>query len=131
MQPQLDHLTVQSADRRAAARLLAEILDAPWAAEGGIGPFSAVYVNDGLTLDFDQADGAFPVSHYCFRVSDAAFDGLVQRLRDKGIGFRSLPHGPDDGRIHLASGGRIVYWSAPDGHVWEALTTSYARQKTA
>jgi hypothetical protein len=21
-----------------------------------------------------------------------------------------------------------VYWSQPDGHVWEALTVSYARQ---
>jgi len=24
-------------------------------------------------------------------------------------------------------GGRVVYWSEPDAHVWEALTVSYAR----
>jgi len=33
-----------------------------------------------------------------------------------------------DMRINTEHGGRIVYWSEPDGHVWEALTVSYARQ---
>jgi hypothetical protein len=31
-------------------------------------------------------------------------------------------------QINTHHGGRIVYWNAPDGHVWEALTVSYARQ---
>lgn len=131
MQPQLDHLTVQAADRKASARLLAEILDVPWAEEAGIGPFSAVYVNDGLTLDFDQADRAFPVSHYCFRVAELAFDRIVGRLQDKGIAYRSTPHGPADGRVNTMAGGRLVYWGEPDGHVWEALTASYARRTAA
>jgi hypothetical protein len=26
---------------------------------------------------------------------------------------------------------RLVYWSEPDGHVWEALTVSYARRTPA
>ena len=30
--------------------------------------------------------------------------------------------------VNPAFGGRLVYWSEPDGHVWEALTVSYARQ---
>jgi catechol 2,3-dioxygenase-like lactoylglutathione lyase family enzyme len=131
VQPQLDHLTVQAGDRKASARRLAEILDVPWAEETGIGPFSAVYVNDGLTLDFDQADRAFPVSHYCFRVDDLAFDRIVGRLQDQGIAYRSTPHGAADGCVNTAFGGRIVYWGEPDGHVWEALTASYARRGTA
>lgn len=129
--PQLDHLTVQSRDRKAAARLLADILGVSWAEEGGIGPFSAVYVNDGLTIDFDQADQAFPVSHYCFRVGDPAFDAIVGRLQARGIPYRSTPHGRPDGQVSAAFGGRIVYWSEPDGHVWEALTASYARRTPA
>jgi hypothetical protein len=71
---ELDHALVPSRDRRAAAELLASLLDVPWA-ESAVGPFCPVYVNDGLTLDFDQADGPFPVLHYCFRVSEAEFDG--------------------------------------------------------
>ena len=127
MSVQLDHTIVPSHDRRAAAELLADLLGVPWATTG-IGPFCPVYVNDGLTLDFDQAEGPFPVLHYCFRVGDSEFDGIVQRLQARGIAYRSTPHGPVDGRINTQHGGRIVYWSEPDGHVWEALTVSYARR---
>ena len=66
----LDHAIVPSRDRKAAAELLATLLGVPWA-ESGVGPFCPVYVNEGLTLDFDQAEGPFPVQHYCFRVSEA------------------------------------------------------------
>jgi hypothetical protein len=124
---QLDHLVVPSRQRHAAARQLAGILGVPWA-EAGIGPFSAVYVSDTLTLDFDQAEGDFPVLHYCFRVEDAAFDAILGRLREQGIPYRGSPHGPADGRTGVFGAGRIVYWSEPDGHYWEALTVSYARE---
>jgi hypothetical protein len=107
--------------------LLATLLGVPWA-ESGVGPFCAVYLNEGLTLDFDQADGPFPLQHYCFRVSEAEFDGIVARIRARGIEYRSTPHGPANMQVNTQHGGRIVYWSEPDGHVWEALTVSYARQ---
>lgn len=127
MSVQLDHTLVSARDPRAAAELLAAILDVPWS-ETGVGPFCPVYVNDGLTLDFDRAEGAVALQHFCFRVDDAGFDGIVARLAERGIAYRSMPHGPVDQRINTAHGGRIVYWSEPDGHVWEALTMSYARQ---
>lgn len=123
---ELDHAIVPSRDRRAAAELLAKILDVPWS-DSAIGPFCAVYVSDSLTLDIDQAEGAFPVLHFCFRMSDAAFDALMHRLQALAIAYRSSPHGPVDRCINTRHGGRIVYWSEPDGHVWEALTVSYAR----
>lgn len=126
----LDHTLIPARDRKAAARLLATLLGVPWA-ESGVGPFSPVYVNEGLTLDFDQADGACPVLHYCFRVSETEFDGIVARLRTAGIEYRSTPHGAVDMQLNTEHGGRIVYWSKPDGHVWEALTVSYARQPKA
>ena len=127
MSVELDHVIVPARDRRAAAELLATLLGVRWA-ESGIGPFCPVYVNDGLTLDFDQAEGAFPVQHYCFRVSETEFDDILARIRAGGIGYRSTPHGPADRQVNTQHGGRIVYWSEPDGHVWEALTVSYARQ---
>jgi catechol 2,3-dioxygenase-like lactoylglutathione lyase family enzyme len=127
MSVQLDHTIVFARERKKAAALIAAILDVPWA-ESGIGPFCPVYVNDGLTLDVDELDHAVPIQHFCFRVDDAAFDGIVARLAERGIAIRSTPHGPVDGRVNTAHGGRIVYWSEPDGHVWEALTVSYARR---
>lgn len=127
MSIQLDHMIVPTHDSKAAAKLLAFILDVPWA-EPGTGPFCPVYINDGLTFDFDQTEGPFPIQHYCFRVGEAEFDGIVERLKACGIAYRSTPHGPVDMRINTEQGGRIVYWNEPDGHVWEALTVSYARQ---
>jgi hypothetical protein len=130
MAVQLDHLLVPSHDRVSAAEFLAGLLGVPWAASG-VGPFSPVYVNDGLTLDFDQVDGEFPILHFCFRVSEAEFDSILARIVTAGIAYRSSPHGPADSRINTAHGGHIVYWSEPDGHVWEMLTESYARRPPA
>ena len=127
MSIQLDHTIVPSRDQRAAAELLGKILGVPWS-QTGVGSFCPVYVNEGLTLDIDQTEGEFPVLHYCFRMSDAEFDALLARLVALGIEYRSLPHGPADGQVNSHHGGRIVYWSQPDAHVWEALTVSYARQ---
>ena len=123
---QLDHVLVPAGDRVAAARLLGTLLGVPWS-ETSVGPFSAVYVNDGLTIDFDQDDGPFAVHHLCFRVSEPEFDAILGRLVAAGIRYRSSPHGPVDGEVNTDHGGRIVYWGEPDGHVWEILTHSYAR----
>ena len=51
----LDHAIVPARDQRASAQRLAELLGVPWSATT-IGPFSAVYVNDGMTLDFQDTD---------------------------------------------------------------------------
>jgi hypothetical protein len=126
MSPQLDHLIVPARDRDAAARMLAEILGVDWG-PARIGPFTAVYVNDALTLDFDTWTEPFPLGHYCFRVTEPEFDAILARLVSRGLPYRSLPNGPVDHTINTSVGGRVVYWSAPDGHAWELLTESYAR----
>ena len=123
----LDHLMVPARDKLASARRLAELLGVPWAASG-IGPFAPVYVNDGLTLDFDEWNEPVPRIHFCFRVSETEFDAILGRIRAAGIPYRSSVHGPVDSAVDTAHGGRIVYWSEPDGHYWEMLTESYARQ---
>jgi hypothetical protein len=128
MQIVLDHATVPSRDSKAAADLLAFLLGVS-TGKSKAGPFYAVYVSDSLTLDFDQSEGPFPVQHYCFRVSDAEFDAVLARLSSRRIKHRSTPHGEADMKVNTEHGGRITYWNEPDGHVWEILTVSYARQK--
>jgi catechol 2,3-dioxygenase-like lactoylglutathione lyase family enzyme len=123
----LDHIIVPARNRVASAKLLAQLLGVPWS-ETGVGPFSPVYVNDGLTLDFDETSEPFPVQHYCFRVAQEEFDAILERIRAAGIGYRSSSHGPVDMRVNTQHGGSIAYWDKPDGHVWEILTVSYARQ---
>ncbi len=123
----LDHILIPVRDRVASAKLLASLLGVPWA-EAGVGPFSPVYVNEGLTLDFDQADSAYPIQHYCFRVSEEEFEAILGRIRAAGIKYRSTVHGPVDMKVDTQHGGSIVYWNEPDGHQWELLTVSYARE---
>jgi catechol 2,3-dioxygenase-like lactoylglutathione lyase family enzyme len=124
---ELDHFIVPSRHQVDSARLLGNLLGVPWA-ESGIGPFSPVYLNDGLTLDFIETDEQFPVHHYCFRVAPEEFDAILARIGAAGIQHRSSVRGPMDMQVSTQFGGRGVYWNQPDGHQWEMLTVSYARQ---
>ena len=125
---ELDHVLVPTKDQAASAKLLAELLGVTWS-DKVAGGFAAVYVNDGLTLDFQSTDESFPVEHFCFRVSDAEFDAVLGRIKKKGIKFRSAVFGPVDMKINELMGGRGFYWNEPDGHQWELLTKSYAREE--
>jgi hypothetical protein len=126
MSIELDHTIVPSHHKIASAKRLAELLGVPWA-ETGAGPFSPVYVNDGLTLDFVETAEPFPIYHFCFRVSPEEFESILGRINAAGIEYRSNVHGPTDMQINTQYGGSIVYWNEPDGHQWEILTVSYAR----
>jgi hypothetical protein len=119
----LDHTIVPSRNQVASAKLLAELLDVPWAATGA-GSFSPVYVNDGLTLDFQDTDEQFPIYHFCFRVNQTDFDAILTRIQAAGISYRSTVGGAVDRRVDPHYGN--VYWNEPDGHQWEMLTVSYA-----
>jgi hypothetical protein len=124
---QLDHLMVPSRNKLHAAKLLAELLGVAWS-ETSVGPFAAVYVNDELTIDFDEWTDPVPMIHYCFRVNPDEFDDILARIKAAGIPYRSNVHGPIDFSIDTQHGGSIVYWNEPDGHQWEMLTVSYARR---
>jgi hypothetical protein len=122
----LDHLMVPSRDKIAAATLLAELLGVPWS-QTGVGPFAPVFVNDGFTIDFDEWTDPIPAIHYCFRVGPDDFDAILLRIQKADIPYRSSVRGPVDFQIDTQHGGSIVYWNEPDGHQWEMLTVSYAR----
>ncbi|MES2604172.1 MAG: VOC family protein, partial [Pseudomonadota bacterium] len=107
---------------------LAQLLGVP-CGNASEGPFFAVYINDGLTLDFIETDEDFPVEHFCFRVSEKEFDSILGRIQAAGISYRSSVRGPVDGLVNTDYGGRMIYWNVPEGHQWEILTVSYARQK--
>jgi hypothetical protein len=125
---ELDHFIVPSHDRRASARRLAELLGVAWE-DTVLGVFSPVYLNDGLTLEFAQTEDAYPVHHYCFRVSDDEFERILGRLKAADVEYRSNVHGPVDFKVSTEFGGKGVYWDEPDGHHWEMLTVSYAREQ--
>ena len=96
--------------------------------EADRGHFTPVYVNETLTLDFAKRE-EFKSHHYCFHVEDEAFNGIYERVLAAGITYRSTPLGDDDLQLNTRLGGRNFYWNDRDGHIWEVLTVSYARQE--
>src|SRR6218665_3589604 len=99
----LDHTIVPSRHKSESARHLAELLGVLWG-EAAAGLFAAVYINDGLTLDFIDTDEDFPVYHFCFRVSQDEFDAILARIQAKGIPYRSSVRGPMDLQINTDYG---------------------------
>ncbi len=60
--------------------------------------------------------------HYAFKVGDAAFDGIFERIRAEGIPYGSGPFSPEDMAINHHNGGRGFYFRDPAGHLLEVLT---------
>jgi len=75
------------------------------------------------------ASGPVPINHYCFRVGDADFDAIFERIKKAGVKFSSTLVGEPDYKIYTHFGGKGVYFIDADGHGWEVLTVSYARQR--
>ena len=115
----LDHMIVPARDKEQAARFFARIFGLSYA--GTAGHFAAVRVNETLTLDFDT-DTGFASHHYAFKVSEAEFDGIFERIRAEGIPYGSGPFSPDDMTIGQRGGGRGFYFRDPSGHLLEVLT---------
>src|SRR5215469_7396109 len=115
----LDHTIVPARDKEASARFLARILGLRY--EGPLSHFAPLRVNDTLTLDFDN-DTNFESHHYAFKVDEAEFDGIFDRVRAEGIAYGSGPGSLDDMKINHRRGGRGFYFRDPNGHVLEVLT---------
>jgi hypothetical protein len=62
---ELDHVMVLAREQVKSAQELAELLGVPWS-EKTLGPFSAVHVNQGLTLDFIRPTKRFRLSTSAF-----------------------------------------------------------------
>jgi hypothetical protein len=86
MKIELDHTIVPARNQQASAEKLAAILDVPWSVHG-VGPFCPVYVNEGLTLDIDQADGDFAILsfHACSRWASGTEACLMGRPTCRSI----------------------------------------------
>jgi catechol 2,3-dioxygenase-like lactoylglutathione lyase family enzyme len=115
----LDHTIVPARDKEASARFFAHIFGLSY--EGTMSHFAPVRVNESLVLDFDNWD-TFESHHYAFKVSDAEFDAIFQRVEDDGLTYGSGPFSSEDMKINHRGGGRGFYFKDPNGHLLEVLT---------
>jgi catechol 2,3-dioxygenase-like lactoylglutathione lyase family enzyme len=119
-----NHTIVAAADREESATFFTELFGLPPAKE--FGPFLAVELNHGVSLDFAKAPGTeIQPQHYAFLVSEDEFDAIYGRIRARGLQHWADPRGQHPGEINHNDGGRGVYFQDPGGHYLEILTRPY------
>ena len=122
MSIRLDHTIVSARNPYESALFLSDLLGLP--APSTAGPFSVVKVGD-TSLDYVASDGEVHPQHYAFLVSEAEFDAIFARIRQRGLKYWSDPHQHHEDEINTWDGGRGVYWEDPNGHLLEIITRSY------
>lgn len=120
MSVQLDHTIVAARDSNVSATFLSEILGLPAATR--MGPFIAVQVANGVTLDFMNSAGDITPQHYAFAMTDPEFDEIFGRIRERKLAYWADPYRSRPGEIRQQNGARGVYFEDPSGHFLEILT---------
>ena len=120
---QFNHTIVWSSNQSASAKFLAEMLGRPVPTR--FGHFDVVELDNGVSLDFADAEGAIRPQHYAFLISEEDFDRGFARIRDEGLQYWADPAKKRPAEIDRDDGGRRVYFHDPDGHFLEIMTRPY------
>lgn len=123
MAVQLNHLIVMARSQEKSARFFTEILGLPAATR--FGPFLVVQTANGVSLDFDEAEGDVTPMHYAFLITEAEFDEIFGRIRERCVDYWADPGRRQPGEINRHDGGRGVYFRDPNGHLLEIITRPY------
>lgn len=115
----VDHIGIAARDPLASARALAEILGASEPAIDGADDDMYRIDLDGAFVLFNAAADVPPV-HVAFRVDQARFVAVVDRLRAGQIPFGNDPEDTRNGRVDDQLGGNArLYFLDRDGHLFE------------
>ena len=123
MKIRLDHTVVACRDGELSASRFAEIMGLGTEEREGVdGKFAPVRVNAELRVFFVSSNYVMP-QHLAFVVDDAAFEGILERLRRGQILFGDSPHDARNGRVGHPFASRGLFWADDDGHLFEVMTT--------
>lgn len=125
MTVEFNHTIIWCSDRMRSSAFLATMLARP--APVAFLHFMVVDLDNHVSIDFAEKNGAIAPQHYAFLIDEAAFDGVLARIRSDGIDHWADPARTMPGAINHHFGGRGVYFTDPDGHLLETITRPYAR----
>lgn len=123
MKVQLNHTIVWCSDKQKSTQFLMDILGLPSPVE--FGQMLVVQLDNDVSLDFFESEGAISLQHYAFLISEGEFDQVFSRIRDRGLRYWADPGKQRAGETYLHNGGRGVYFDDPDGHLLEVMTRPY------
>nr|WP_206071523.1 VOC family protein [Antrihabitans stalactiti] len=118
-----NHTIVHAQDRQASAAFFTYLFGLPEAVPAG--PFLAVELEHGVSLDFAGPTENIQPQHYAFLVSEDDFDAIYGRIVERGIKHWPDPFQSAENVINNNDGGRGVYFLDPAGHFLEIITVPY------
>ncbi|WP_433239467.1 VOC family protein [Streptosporangium sp. CA-135522] len=118
----LNHAIVPALDNERAARFFAEVMGIECPPPGGSrGRFAPVRVNASLTFDYMTVD--VPRGHHlAFDVDPVTFDGVLTRLRTRGVPYGNSPADPANGRIDHPLRARGLFFVDDSGNLYEVMS---------
>lgn len=123
MAVELNHTIVVARNKEESARFYTELLGLPAATR--FGPFMVVELANGVSLDFHDTDDDIRSRHFAFLITEAEFDEIFGRIRQRGLRYWADPFKERPGEINQNDGGRGVYFDDPNGHLLEIITRPY------
>ncbi len=120
----LNHTIVIAHDKEKSATFLTEMLGLP--PHIGLGHFGVVRVSE-TSLDFVESDALIEQRHFAFLVSEAEFDEMFKRIRDRQLPYWADPFRREPNSINTYDDGRGLYFDDPNGHLLEIITRPYGR----
>ena len=119
----LNHTIVWCSDKARSAGFMTEMLGLPPARR--FYHFLVVDLDNQVSLDFYQKEGAVAGQHYAFLIGEAEFDAAYARIQARGLTYWADPARTRPGEINTNDGGRGLYFEDPDGHLLEIITRPY------
>ena len=120
---ELNHTIIWCSDKARSSAFLTGILGLPPARP--FHHFLVVELDNRVSLDFFQKEGAVSRQHYAFLVGEAEFDAAFARIEARELAYWADPARTRPGEINSHDGGRGVYFEDPDGHLLEIITRPY------
>ena len=118
----LNHTIIVASNKELAAKFLTDVLGLP--AHVRVGHFAVVRVGE-TSLDFVETDGTIEQRHFAFLVSEAEFDEIFSRIRERRLSYWADPFRREPNSINTFDDGRGVYFDDPNGHLLEVITRPY------
>ena len=125
MPVQLNHTIALATDPEASATFLSEMLGLGTPRRYGAVP------RGGARQRRDDRLPRLPVAtrssaiHYAFLVTEAEFDEIFGRIKERGLDYWADPHKQQPGEINTTTAGAASTGTHPDGHFLEILTVPY------
>ncbi|MEJ2445438.1 MAG: VOC family protein [Exilibacterium sp.] len=106
-------------DKNVTAKFYTEVFGLP--PHKMMGHFAVVQVDD-TSLDIVKTDDTITQRHFAFPVSEAEFDAIFQRIKQRGLTYWADPFRKQPSTINRWDDERGVYFDDPNGHLLEIIT---------